>query len=568
MNNNNNRQKKKRAYIGNLRYRPDLPSRLHTELFLPNNLRVTNAQNGGIVVSRTGFNNNAFAFVEFNDVDYAIRTLDGARFDGRTLRVSKEKANIDFRNSGSTGGSVGFGSSRWAGDGGSSNDGQQRRAVQQKRMSEESSSILEDDALTPMNQHDIETNVNQEDTIVAGIKSVITTEFEEKTTNNITTAIMCTAAMTFLASMDAFGLAENDDDDGNDDDERRAVDGADMTSSDFMSRRQMSMSDLLVEYGKQDVDWKRHQPQRQLQGMEEDIVNKLTSDDFSLRCQMPLSDLMAEYGEQSEDWKKERQGHRSVVPATSTVRSTIDDAILTSSQNADEEQHNSNGVLAHYDKAFIHLELMSFGYKYGAPSHARNGFTYTHPLPPFDIRDLDRAPGHISKFNGLQYLVRRSLLNPSKLNDDAEIDYEEEDDDIMKNKERSPMRQRVDDIADEIIKILVESIDEGGHGALSPLTMTISIGSEYGRHRAVVLVEHLAVVLKARLRRNDGNRFGCSGTNGIVRQPVSVGIRHRDLEARHQDEEAFGEDLKREERKLEKAKMRQMRSNGWDDDRW
>ena len=213
MNNNNNRQKKKRAYIGNLRYRPDLPSRLHTELFLPNNLRVTNAQNGGIVVSRTGFNNNAFAFVEFNDVDYAIRTLDGARFDGRTLRVSKEKANIDFRNSGSTGGSFGFGSSRWAGDGGSSNDGQQRRAVQQKRMSEESSSILEDDALTPMNQHDIETNVNQEDTIVAGIKSVITTEFEEKTTNNITTAIMCTAAMTLLASMDAFGLAENDDDD-------------------------------------------------------------------------------------------------------------------------------------------------------------------------------------------------------------------------------------------------------------------------------------------------------------------------------------------------------------------
>ena len=562
-------KKKKRAYIGNLRYRPDLPSRLHTELFLPNNLRVTNAQNGGIVVSRTGFNNNAFAFVEFNDVDYAIRILDGVRFDGRTLRVSKEKANIDFRNS-----NVGFGSSRWAGGGGSSNDGQQRRAVQQKKMSEESSSILEDDALTPMNLHDIETNVNQDETIVAGIKSVITTEFEEKTTDDITTAIVCTAAMTLLVSMDAFGLAENDDDNGNDDDvivdinDSSEVDGADMTSSDFMSRRQMSMSDLLVEYGKQDVDSKRHQPQRQLQGVEEDIVNELTSDDFSLRCQMPLSDLMAEYGEQSEDWKKERQGHRSVVPATSTVRSTIDDAILTSSRNADEEQHISNGMLAHYDKAFIHLELMSFGYKYGAPSHARNGFTYTHPLPPLDIRDLDRAPGHISKFNGLQYLVRRSLLNPSKLNDDAEINYEEEDDDIMKNKERSPMRQRVDDIADEIIKILVESIDEGGHGALSPLTMTISIGSEYGRHRAVVLVEHLAVVLKARLRRNDGNRFGCSGTNGIVLQPVSMCIRHRDLEARHQDEEAFGVDLKREERKLEKAKMRQMRSNGWDDDRW
>jgi hypothetical protein len=419
--------------------------------------------------------------------------------------------------------------------------------------------------------HDIETNVDREESISADIKSVIATEFEEKKTDEITTAIVCTAAMTLLASMDVFGLAENGDDDGNDNDgivvtDTDEVDGADMTSSNFMTRRQMPISDLLDEYGEQDVDWKRHQPQRQLPSVEEDVVNELTSDDFRLRCQMPLSDLMAEYGEQSEDWKKERQGRISVAPATSTTRSTIDDAMRTSSRISDEEQ--SNGMLAHYDKAFIHLELMSFGYKYGAPSHARNGFTYTHPLPPLDIRDLDRAPGHISKFNGLQYLVRRSLLNPSKMNDDADIDNDEEDDDIMKNKERSPMRQRVDDIADEVIKILVESIDEGGHGALSPLTMTISIGSEYGRHRAVVLVEHLAVVLKARLRRNDGSRFGCSGTNGIVRQPVSVGVRHRDMDSRHQDEEAFGEDLKREARKLEKAKMRQMRSNGWDEDRW
>jgi hypothetical protein len=40
------------------------------------------------------------------------------------------------------------------------------------------------------------------------------------------------------------------------------------------------------------------------------------------------------------------------------------------------------------------------------------------------------------------------------------------------------------------------------------------------------------------------------------------------LDARHQDEEAFGEDLKREARKVEKAKTRQMRSTGWDDDNW
>jgi hypothetical protein len=131
------------------------------------------------------------------------------------------------------------------------------------------------------------------------------------------------------------------------------------------------------------------------------------------------------------------------------------------------------------------------------------------------------------------------------------------------------MRRRVDDIADEIIKVLVESIDEGGHGPVSPLTMTVSVGSEYGRHRSVVLVEHLAVVLRARLRRNDGSRFNDgAGTNGIVRQPVSVGTRHRDMDARHQDEEAFGEDLRREFRKAEKARTRRMRSAGWDDDGW
>jgi hypothetical protein len=130
------------------------------------------------------------------------------------------------------------------------------------------------------------------------------------------------------------------------------------------------------------------------------------------------------------------------------------------------------------------------------------------------------------------------------------------------------MRRKADEIADDVIKILVEAIDEGGHGPISPLTMTISIGSEYGRHRAVVLVEHLAVVVRARLRRNDGRGFDGGGDaeptrNGIVRQLVSVETRHRDIDARHKDEKAFGEDLKREVRAAEKAKRRQDREDGY-----
>jgi hypothetical protein len=90
------------------------------------------------------------------------------------------------------------------------------------------------------------------------------------------------------------------------------------------------------------------------------------------------------------------------------------------------------------------------------------------------------------------------------------------------------MRVRTDDIADEIIKALVKSRDKGGgHGPVLPLAMTVSVGSEYNTHRSVVLLEHLVVVLRARLRRNDSSRFNDdTGTNGIVRQPVSVGTRH------------------------------------------
>ena len=61
-----------------------------------------------------------------------------------------------------------------------------------------------------------------------------------------------------------------------------------------------------------------------------------------------------------------------------------------------------------------------------------------------------------------------------------------------------------------------------------------------GTGQYLVLVEHLDVVLRARLRRNDGRCFNDMedddadpGKNGIVHQPVSVGTRHRDVEALH-----------------------------------
>jgi hypothetical protein len=85
------------------------------------------------------------------------------------------------------------------------------------------------------------------------------------------------------------------------------------------------------------------------------------------------------------------------------------------------------GMLARYGRASMHLELSSFGYKYGTPPHrSRDSFTYARPLSPLDVRGLDRAPGHVSKFNGLSYLVRRSLLNPpgGHVNNNRRRDYD------------------------------------------------------------------------------------------------------------------------------------------------
>jgi hypothetical protein len=94
----------------------------------------------------------------------------------------------------------------------------------------------------------------------------------------------------------------------------------------------------------------------------------------------------------------------------------------------------------------------------------------------------------------------------------------------------------MDSIADKITKALVASIDGRGHGPVLPLTMMVSVRSKYGRHRLVVLVEHLAVVLQARLRHNSSSRFNDdTGTNSIMCQPASVGTRHRGVDAWHQD---------------------------------
>ena len=552
----NNSKRRRRAYIGNLRPRQLLADNLYNDLFIPHCLSVHDNINGITIPQSTNKNkSNTYALVEFVDTDYAIQMLNGVQFDGRVLRVCKEKTNF-----GSSVGGGGFGSSQWAGSdrfkSNSSSGGGGK-----KRQSKPTPAAQKVENKTPI--IDDIMGMNGEEAINKQIESTISSEIQESN-DKITSALACTAAMTLLSSMDAFGLNKEEkkgetSHNESDDTVKEAVDNTNMTNQDFQSRCKMNLSDLMAEYGEQDVDWNK-QPKKNDKNM--------NNDDFQSRCKLPLSDLMAEYGEKDVEWKKDQHHNQS-----------------STKNNRSDNKSENTGMLAHFNKASIHLELVSFGYKYGGPSK-KGGFSFANPLPSIDIRDLDRCPGNYGKFNGLSSYVKKALLNPKQQQhtNDGYTEDNDEHEQQNTNNSQSPMRLRANQIADEVIKILVEAIDEGGHGPISPLTMTVSIGSEYGRHRSVVLVEHLSVILRARLRRNDGSCFNTTGekegadnnnkpikNNGIIKQLVSVGTRHRDVEARHTDEEAFCGDLKREERKVEKRKRQQQaeeEDSGWDNGSW
>ena len=92
------------------------------------------------------------------------------------------------------------------------------------------------------------------------------------------------------------------------------------------------------------------------------------------------------------------------VTATTAMKHSGD------SGGAPTSNGHHRGMLAHYSQTSVHLKLLSFGYKYGAAPHrSRDGFTYACPLPTLDVCDLDRVPGHVSKFNGLLYLAGQAV---------------------------------------------------------------------------------------------------------------------------------------------------------------
>ena len=264
----------------------------------------------------------------------------------------------------------------------------------------------------------------------------------------------------------------------------------------------------------------------------------------SLLQKTSLSDLMAEYGQEDKDFDK-------MVIAEDTSNTT---AKTTSNK---PRQNESHGVLAPHGKAPIHIELVSYGHRYGVPPEAagKGGYSRSRPLPPFDARDLKRAPHHVAKLSGLSHHVKRELLNPREIEEEQDGGSNDggADGGVGRSDKRSPIRRRADEVAKDSATALAEAITDG-YGHASPLDMTVYIGSEYGRHRSVVIVEAAAIALRNMLRKNERGRFGSA--------TVSVGTRHRDIDRAHRDEEAFGIDLRREAQAAKKQKEREERELG------
>ena len=270
---------------------------------------------------------------------------------------------------------------------------------------------------------------------------------------------------------------------------------------------------------------------------DEDVMNQPTSEvvddnitSFHAKCNSSLANLMQEYGERDPHFEQ------MVVE---------EDSSNTCSRPGKTKE--SCGMLVPNGKAPIHIEIISFGFKYGVPARAREGWSHANPLAPIDCRSLPRCPHHVAKLSGLSFKVKRTLLSNASNSQCGHSDLKEEIEVV------NPVVAKSDEIARTVLKETLEAINEGGHGYAFPLGTSIYLGSEYGRHRSVVLAEKVAQDMRKMLRENRRDTFT---------QPISVSTRHRDVDQNHKDEEAFGLDLRRQHEAEIKRKKKQERLEG------
>jgi RNase adaptor protein for sRNA GlmZ degradation len=316
----------------------------------------------------------------------------------------------------------------------------------------------------------------------------------------------------------------------------------------FYNRKTQSLDSLMEEYGEYDPDYEKMKQQPIVSShAKANLPTNHTSHDFYSKCKQPLSDLLQDYGEYDPDYEKMKQ--QQMIPSTQEDHSS-------SQQQPQEEEHE--GMLTTHGP--IHIQIVSFGYKYGTPKQGY--WSHSNPMSALDCRFLPRCHFSLAKFSGLHYKVKKSMTKRYSHNDRSEDkDPNDNDHDGTKSDEQyltthhhqekdNELVSKGKEVARNILSYVIDAIQDGGHGYAFPLEMTIYIGSEYGRHRSVVLVETIALQIRQLLRRNDGGR---------VTQPVSVSTRHRDVDLNHKDEEAYGKDLEREH----KVEVRRKKKQEW-----
>ena len=262
---------------------------------------------------------------------------------------------------------------------------------------------------------------------------------------------------------------------------------------------------------------------------------------FHTKCNQSLSNLLEEYGDYNPNLEV-------VVPEIMNSTSKDSLCLNRNNNNTNDDTGKNSSMLAPRGKTPIHIQLVSFGYKYGSPAKGTSGWNHSDPLPFMDCRDLPRAPHHVAKLSGLSFRVKRALMNQNEDNDENANQNDENE--MTAGKRENSIKVRSEDIAKKVFSSLEEAISGGEYGWGNPLDVTVHIGSEYGRHRSVVLCEIVAQSIRKLLRKN---------SSGSITIPVSIDSRHRDVDQNHKDDEAFGSDLRRQHELEVKLKRNQKR---------
>jgi len=177
----------------------------------------------------------------------------------------------------------------------------------------------------------------------------------------------------------------------------------------------------------------------------------------------PLSSLLEDYGEEDPNWDAQ-------LNFTNNVSSLPPDENfgLLEDDSGTAADATSPSRLGQHGRAPIHVEFCSFGYEaHGAPAELnREGRSHARPLPLFDARrgDLPTVPHYLAWQDGLSGAVKRALLQPRQQRQDCS------------EHKKSPMGDFAADMAERVASALVEAIDEGGHGFVLPLRMTVFVG--------------------------------------------------------------------------------------------